>query len=87
MHRYKGRSNALVGSPLFPSWPGYITNTSGYDFRKGQERCLQLAKANRNAVVAELFEQLAEQWLRLADNIEHVETYLALRQAMAHRRR
>ncbi len=34
MHRYNGPSNALVESPLFPIWPGYVTNTSGYDFRK-----------------------------------------------------
>jgi hypothetical protein len=32
MHRNNGLSNSLAGSPLFPSWPVYITDTSGYDF-------------------------------------------------------
>ena len=36
VHRNNGLSNSLAGSPLFPSWPVYITDTSGYDFRKGQ---------------------------------------------------
>ena len=35
MHRNNGLSNSLAGSPLFPSWPVYISDTSGYDFRKG----------------------------------------------------
>jgi hypothetical protein len=35
MHHYNGLPNGLDGSPLFPSWPGCIINTSGYDFRKG----------------------------------------------------
>src|SRR5665648_1034124 len=35
MHSNNGLSNSLAGSPLFPSWPVYITDTSGYDFRKG----------------------------------------------------
>ena len=30
------QSNALAPLPPFRSWLGYITNTSGYDFRKGQ---------------------------------------------------
>jgi hypothetical protein len=34
MHRYNGPSN--VFAPLFPSWLDCTTNTSGYDFRKGQ---------------------------------------------------
>jgi hypothetical protein len=29
-------SSGLVPLSLFPSWRGCITNTSGYDFRKGQ---------------------------------------------------
>jgi hypothetical protein len=36
MHRSGGLPDGLAGSPLFPSWPDYITNMSGYDFRKGQ---------------------------------------------------
>jgi len=36
MHPYNGLSNGSVGSVACPSWPGCITNTSGYDFRKGQ---------------------------------------------------
>jgi hypothetical protein len=37
MHRSGGLPDGLAGSPLFPSWPDYITNMSGYDFRKGQD--------------------------------------------------
>jgi hypothetical protein len=36
MHPCVEQSNGLVPLSLFPSWPGCITNTSGYDFRKGQ---------------------------------------------------
>jgi hypothetical protein len=43
MHRNNGLSNSLAGSPLFPSWPVYITDTSGYDFRKGQASALVVA--------------------------------------------
>jgi hypothetical protein len=28
--------NGLAALPLYPFWPGYIINMSGYDFRKGQ---------------------------------------------------
>jgi transposase InsO family protein len=31
------RSNGLVPLSPFPSWPNCIINTSGYDFRKGQQ--------------------------------------------------
>jgi hypothetical protein len=30
-------SNGLAPLSPFPSWPDYIINTSGYDFRKGQD--------------------------------------------------
>jgi len=33
LHRTVQRTGAIVG---IPSWQGCITNTSGYDFRKGQ---------------------------------------------------
>ena len=46
--------------------------------------CRRLAKTAPNSVIAELFEELAEQWLRVADSIEQVETYLAVRRALAH---
>jgi len=36
MHPCIEPSNGLVPLSLFPSWPGCIINTSGYDFRKGQ---------------------------------------------------
>jgi hypothetical protein len=36
MHPCVEQSNGLVPLSLFPSWQGCITNTSGYDFRKGQ---------------------------------------------------
>jgi hypothetical protein len=29
-------SNGSAALPLYPFWPGYIINMSGYDFRKGQ---------------------------------------------------
>ena len=35
MRRCVEPSNALVALSPFQSWPGCITNTSGYDFRKG----------------------------------------------------
>jgi hypothetical protein len=38
MHPCVEQSNGLVPLSLFPSWQGCITNTSGYDFRKGQVR-------------------------------------------------
>ena len=28
--------NGLAALSLYPFWPGYIINMSGYDFRKGQ---------------------------------------------------
>ncbi len=37
MRPYKGPSNGLVVSSLFLFWPGCTTNTSGFDFQKGQE--------------------------------------------------
>jgi hypothetical protein len=43
-----------------------------------------LAKTAPNSAIAEIFEELAEQWLRVADSIEQVETYLAVRRALAH---
>jgi hypothetical protein len=55
-------------------------------YRQRAEKCLRLAKAARDPTVAELFEQLAEQWLRVAENFEKVETYLAIRRAISHRR-
>ena len=36
MRRYVEPSNGLALLSPFRSWPGYIINTSGYDFRKGQ---------------------------------------------------
>jgi hypothetical protein len=36
MHLCVEQSNGVVPLSLFPSWQGCITNTSGYDFRKGQ---------------------------------------------------
>src|SRR5678815_1761002 len=36
MHPCVEQSDGLVPLSLFPSWQGCITNTSGYDFRKGQ---------------------------------------------------
>ena len=36
MRRCDGLSNDPVAWSLFPSWRGYITNTAGYDSRKGQ---------------------------------------------------
>jgi hypothetical protein len=36
MRPYEGPSNTLVVSLPFLFWPDCITNTSGYDFRKGQ---------------------------------------------------
>ena len=36
MHPCVEQSDGLVPLLLFPSWQGCITNTSGYDFRKGQ---------------------------------------------------
>jgi hypothetical protein len=36
MHPCVEQSDSLVPLSLFPSWQGCITNTSGYDFRKGQ---------------------------------------------------
>src|SRR5450830_1633739 len=36
MHPCVEQSNGLVPLSLFRSWLGCITNTSGYDFRKGQ---------------------------------------------------
>jgi hypothetical protein len=36
MRRYIDPSNTLAPSSPFPSWLDYTTNTSGYDFRKGQ---------------------------------------------------
>jgi hypothetical protein len=37
MHPCVEQSDGLVPLSLFPSWQGCITNTSGYDFRKGQD--------------------------------------------------
>jgi hypothetical protein len=36
--RYRGtyKSEFLAALSPSPFWPGYIINTSGYDFRKGQ---------------------------------------------------
>src|SRR5450830_888467 len=36
MRRQVGQSSDLVASSPFPYWAGCTTNTSGYDFRKGQ---------------------------------------------------
>jgi hypothetical protein len=36
MHPCVEQSDGLVPLSLFPSWQGCITDTSGYDFRKGQ---------------------------------------------------
>src|SRR5437870_3186626 len=36
MHPCVEQSNGPVPLSLSPSWQGCITNTSGYDFRKGQ---------------------------------------------------
>jgi hypothetical protein len=45
--RYKRMSpcgelfNGLAALSLYPFWPGYIINMSGYDFRKGQRQNLR----------------------------------------------
>jgi hypothetical protein len=43
-------------------------------------------RAPPNPAVAELFEQLPLPWLRVAENFEKVETYLAIQRAISHRR-
>ena len=40
------QSKVLVPLSLFPSWQGCITNTSGYDFRKGQGHQLCVPKTS-----------------------------------------
>ena len=62
-----------------PRMPGGMSQ-----YRWRAERCRRLAKTAPNSAIAELFEELAEQWLRVADSIEQVETYLAVRRALAH---
>ena len=62
-----------------PRMPGGMSQ-----YRWRAERCRRLAKTAPNSVIAEIFEELAEQWLRVADSIEQVETYLAVRRALAH---
>ena len=37
MRRWVGRSSGPVSLSLSQSWPGCTTNTSGYDFQKGQD--------------------------------------------------
>ena len=36
MRHYGESSNGLAALSPSPFWPGYITNMSGYNFRKGQ---------------------------------------------------
>jgi uncharacterized coiled-coil protein SlyX len=54
---------------------------SAFEYRRKAKECLRLAKAARNPVIARLYEQLAEQWLRIARNSEQIQARLAERQA------
>jgi uncharacterized coiled-coil protein SlyX len=51
--------------------------TSAFQYRRKAKECLRLAKAARNPVIAKLFKELAEQWLRVARNREQIEACLA----------
>jgi hypothetical protein len=48
-----------------------------FQYRRKAKECLRLAKVARNPVIAQLFEQLAEQWLRVVRNSEQIEARLA----------
>ena len=50
---------------------------SAFQYRRKAKECLRLAKVARNPVIAQLFQQLAEQWLRVARNSEQIEARLA----------
>ena len=45
MHLCIEPSSDLASLSASRSWPGYITNTSGYDFRKGQRWALRVSNA------------------------------------------
>ena len=52
------QSNGLVPLSLFPSWQGYITNTSGYEFRKGQALKSATGSLSRAADFAQVATEL-----------------------------
>ena len=45
--------------------------------RKQAENCLRLARVAPMSVLSTHFEELAKRWLRVADDLERAEAYLA----------
>jgi hypothetical protein len=45
--------------------------------RKQAENCLRLARVAPMSVLSAHFEELAQRWLRVADDLERAEAYLA----------